>query len=162
MSFSTTTRVSDHYSLADLLNADCLDSAYHPEVLELLRRYYPDPDLEDEIDADLSLSDPEYVIKTCENLSYDDAVCVVNYFHVHLPGDEVAEELAAIINGDVVEGLHDTGTRSFVVSFVGRVTIQADSENDAVTKLSGLDLFTREAQDHGAEFVAVDQVTEDN
>lgn len=158
MSFSTTTHVNDYYSLSDLLNADCLDSAYQPEVLELLRKYYPDPDLDDDIDEDLSMSDPEYVIKVHDELSYDDQVTVDSYFHVHLPSDDVAEELAAIINGDVVEGLHDKGTKSYVVHFVASVTIRAESEHDAVQKFSGLDLFSREAQEHSAEFVALDQV----
>jgi len=154
MSFSTTVHQNDFYDFDDLLNIDNVpDTDVQKDILGLLRKYYPDDEYDDLLDEAKAASDPEYVIKTHEECGYDDSIITDNYFHLHLPNDEVAEELASILYGDVIEGLHDTGKKTFRITFRSEIFIQADSEEDAMEKFESLDLFSREASDHNAAFV---------
>lgn len=161
MSFSTTHHENDFYSFDDLFNADNVpDTTTHDDILALLRKHYPDDFLEDEVDESKAANDPEYVIKTHEECGYDDSIFTDNYFHLHLPNDEVAKELASILYGDVIEGLHDTDRKRFRITFRSEIFISANSEEEAREKFWEMELYSREASDNGAAFVELNTVDE--
>ena len=56
---------------------------------------------------------------------------------MHLPNDDIATQLADILDGKVMEGLHNT--KRFRITYRNEVYIEADSEEEAQRKFQNMD-----------------------
>lgn len=136
------TDVTDHWYFSDLLEYAEKEYGIEDDIRELLRKCYP-PDANGELDDSdfddsLGVTDPEFVIKIeggderCNYYSED-------YFHVHLPNREAADELADILGGEITsDGTVKTGSKHFIVTYARYVHVYADSEAEALEKFCGL------------------------
>ena len=130
------TNVTDHWYFSELL--EYADDAYGiaDDVRELLGRHYKADD--DEFDDDLGKDDPEFTIKVeggderCDFYSED-------FFHVHLPNRDAADELADILGGEITsDGTVKKGSKHFIVTYERYTHVYADSEAEALEKFCGL------------------------
>ena len=139
--YTDTTRIedTDHYELGDLLNAaNVPNNDVRNEVQAFLARIYPlDGDSED-FDEDAATGKPSYVISTREDYDYAENITEIHRFHVNLPNDEAATELAGILDGTIEEGL--AGERPFTVTLTVDIQLNAKTEEEARDKFAELRL----------------------
>lgn len=74
---------------------------------------------------------------------------------VSLPTDEDAKELAAILDGEVVDGLNSDG-KSYCVTYTKKIVIKAKSREDAKRIFEGMEMHEA---DRWAEFDKVKSIT---
>lgn len=136
MAFNT--EVTDHWDFSELLEYADDQYGISDDVRELLGRHY-EADENGDFDDDLGKDDPEFVIK----LEGGDERCGYyseDFFHVHLPNREAADELADILGGKVTsDGSKGTGAKTFRITYRNEVYIKADSEEEARSKFEALD-----------------------
>ena len=99
---SCATRTEEYVGITELL--DRFDGEYnYDEIVEVLRKYYPDPDDKDTgIDASLAENNPEFTIELDKNDERCDFYCVEHYI-VKMPNREAADELANALGAEVIQ-----------------------------------------------------------
>ena len=97
-----------------------------------------------------------YKIKAKYEDDCDDMTFVNIYsIRVSLPTDEDAKELAAILDGEVVDGLNADG-KSYCVTYTKKIVIKANSREDAKRIFEGMEMHEA---DRWAEFDKVKSIT---
>lgn len=91
---------------------------------------------------------------------YEDEVADMTFvdifsIRVSLPTDEDAKELAAILDGEVVDGLNSDG-KSYCVTYTKKIVIKAKSRDDAKRIFEGMEMHEA---DRWAEFDKVKSIT---
>ena len=130
--------INHYYTVNDLDDYEAIGNASSEDLHELLDPYFGTEDSDgstyfDDAKDDPSL--PEYLIKV-KYEGYDD-YCCVTYWHLHLPNDDIATELADILDGKVMEGLHNA--KRFRITYRNEVYIEAASEKEAQRKFQNMD-----------------------
>lgn len=90
---------------------------------------------------------------------YEDEVADMTFvdifsIRVSLPTDEDAKELAAILDGEVVDGLNSDG-KSYCVTYTKKIVIKAKSREDAKRIFEGMEMHEA---DRWAEFDKVKSI----
>lgn len=151
---NTTTKES--FDMDDLRTEEFVPSGEtRAKVEKFLAGIYPDDNDPEIFDSAKAVGiDPEYTIKTTEHLTYDSCETVLTFLHVSLPDDEKAGQLAELLGGEVVDGLHGhPDGKRFRITFRAEIFIDATSEAEARVKFEQIDLFAPDAKSKGAAYV---------
>ena len=157
---SCATRTEEYVGITELL--DRFDGEYnYDEIVEVLRKYYPDPDDKDTgIDASLAENNPEFTIELDKSDERCDFYCVEHYI-IKMPSREAADELADAIDLDatIIEDnfTGTTGSKTFRITYRNEIYIKADSEAEA---RSIFEIMDKAVMNSRSEFVEISSVEE--
>ena len=154
-----TTRTEEYVGITELL--DRFDGeAEYDDIVEVLRKYYPDPDDDTGIDASLAENNPEFTIELDKSDERCDFYCVEHYI-VKMPNREAANELAEAIDLDatIIEdnSTGTTGSKTFRITYRNESYIKADSEEEA-QKI--FEIMDKAAMNSRSDFVEISSVEE--
>lgn len=154
-----TTRTEEYVGITELL--DRFDGeAEYDDIVEVLRKYYPDPDDDTGIDASLAENNPEFTIELDKSDERCDFYCVEHYI-VKMPNREAANELAEAIDLDatIIEdnSTGTTGSKTFRITYRNEIYIKADSEEEA-RKI--FEIMDKAVMDSRSELVEISSVEE--
>ena len=154
-----TTRTEEYVGITEVL--DRFDGeAEYDDIVEVLRKYYPDPDDDTGIDASLAENNPEFTIELDKSDERCDFYCVEHYI-VKMPNREAADELAEAIDLDatIIEdnSTGTTGSKTFRITYRNEIYIKADSEAEARKIFKIMD---KAAMNSRSEFVEISSVKE--
>lgn len=154
-----TTRTEEYVGITELL--DRFDGEYnYDDIVEVLRKYYQDPDDDTGIDASLAENNPEFTIELDKSDERCDFYCVEHYI-VKMPNREAANELAEAIDLDatIIEdnSTGTTGSKTFRITYRNEIYIKADSEEEA-QKI--FEIMDKAAMNSRSDFVEISSVEE--
>lgn len=154
------TRIEEYIGITDLLDRFDGESEYD-DIVEVLRKYYPDPDDDDTgIDASLAENNPEFTIELDKSDERCDFYCVEHYI-VKMPNREAADELADAIDMDatIIEdnSTGTTGAKTFRITYRNEIYIKADSKDEA---RQIFEIMNKAVMDSRSEFVEISSVEE--
>ena len=157
-----TTRTEEYVGITELL--DRFDGeAEYDDIVEVLRKYYPDPDDDTGIDASLAENNPEFTIELDKSDERCDFYCVEHYI-VKMPNREAADELAEAIDLDatIIEdnSTGTTGSKTFRITYRNEIYIKADSEEEARKICEIMDIMDKAVMNSRSEFVEISSVEE--
>lgn len=154
-----TTRTEEYVGITELL--DRFDGeAEYDDIVEVLRKYYPDPDDDTGIDASLAENNPEFTIELDKSDERCDFYCIEHYI-VKMPNREAADELADAIDMDatIIEdnSIGTTGAKTFRITYRNEIYIKADSEEEA---RHIFEIMNNAVMDSRSNFVEISSVEE--
>ena len=137
----------------DIPHNECLES-YREDIVEFLNKYYQyDQEIEEYGDP-IASDTHKYVIRVVlEDECGDDDYRTVLNIEIDLPNNEAAQELADIVDGNIVSGM--TG-KKFRITYRNEIYITAESEEEAKTIFENMDSEDTYRQSRFVEMVSLE------